>query len=75
MVMLTSTHSFRAPNRIGYQGALSIDWEDSGTDRGWRLKDPLAFVRRGDFAPSNVTFATAMQATGRRGSGTTSAGC
>ena len=26
---------FRALNRIGYQGPLSIEWEDSGMDRDW----------------------------------------
>ena len=31
----TSRSSFRALNRIGYQGPLSIEWEDSGMDRDW----------------------------------------
>ena len=41
---------FRALNRIGYQGPLSIEWEDSGMDRDWGAPDALAFVRRTDFA-------------------------
>jgi sugar phosphate isomerase/epimerase len=52
---------FRALNRIGYQGPLSIEWEDSGMDREWGAQDALAFVRRTDFAPSAVAFDAAMQ--------------
>ena len=44
---------FRALNRIGYTGPLSIEWEDSGMDREWGAQDSLAFVRRMDFAPSD----------------------
>ena len=43
---------FRALNRIGYDGPLSIEWEDSGMDRDWGAPDALEFVRRTDFAPS-----------------------
>ena len=52
---------FRALNRIGYAGPLSIEWEDSGMDREWGAQDALAFVRRTDFAPSAVAFDAAMQ--------------
>jgi sugar phosphate isomerase/epimerase len=52
---------FRALNRIGYAGPLSIEWEDSGMDREWGARDALAFVRRTDFAPSSVAFDAAMQ--------------
>ncbi len=52
---------FRALNRIGYSGPLSIEWEDSGMDREYGAEDALAFVRRTDFAPSNVAFDAAMQ--------------
>jgi sugar phosphate isomerase/epimerase len=51
----------RALNRIGYQGPLSIEWEDSGMDREWGAPDALAFVRRADFAPSQIAFDAAMQ--------------
>lgn len=44
-------------------------------DREWGVKDAVAFVRRGDFSPSNIAFDAAMQTKGRSGSGTTSAGC
>jgi sugar phosphate isomerase/epimerase len=52
---------FRALNRIGYTGPLSIEWEDSGMDREWGARDALAFVRRMDFEPSAVAFDAAMQ--------------
>jgi sugar phosphate isomerase/epimerase len=52
---------FRALNRIGYRGPLSIEWEDSGMDREWGAPDALAFVRRTDFAPSQIAFDAAMQ--------------
>jgi sugar phosphate isomerase/epimerase len=52
---------FRALNRIGYDGPLSIEWEDSGMDREYGAQDALAFVRRTDFIPSNVAFDAAMQ--------------
>ena len=32
---------FRALNRIGYDGPLSIEWEDSGMDREWGRQDAL----------------------------------
>jgi hypothetical protein len=47
---------FRALNRVGYEGPLSIEWEDSGMDREWGAQDSLAFVRRSDFAPSANAF-------------------
>jgi sugar phosphate isomerase/epimerase len=46
----------RALNRIGYDGPLSIEWEDSGMDREWGARDALGFVRRSNFAPSDRAF-------------------
>jgi sugar phosphate isomerase/epimerase len=51
---------FRALNRIGYDGPLSIEWEDSTMDREWGARDALAFVRRTDFPPSSVAFDAAF---------------
>jgi sugar phosphate isomerase/epimerase len=51
---------FRALNRIGYQGPLSVEWEDSGMDRDWGAPDALAYVRATDFAPSTVAFDAAF---------------
>jgi sugar phosphate isomerase/epimerase len=51
---------FRALNRIGYRGPLSIEWEDSGMDREWGACDALRFVRQADFEPSDVAFDSAF---------------
>jgi sugar phosphate isomerase/epimerase len=51
---------FRALNRVGYEGPLSIEWEDVGMDREWGAPDALAFVRRTDFSPSAVAFDAAF---------------
>jgi sugar phosphate isomerase/epimerase len=50
----------RVLNRIGYDGPLSIEWEDPGMDREWGARDALAFTRRADFAPSAVAFDAAF---------------
>jgi sugar phosphate isomerase/epimerase len=52
----------RALNRIGYQGPLSIEWEDSGMDREWGAPEALAMIRRQDFAASAVAFDAAFAA-------------
>ncbi len=55
---------FRALNRIGYAGPLSIEWEDSGMDREYGAQDALAFVRHTDFPASALAFDAAMQRDG-----------
>lgn len=52
---------FRALNRIGYSGPLSVEWEDSGMDRDWGAPDSAAFLRRTDFSPSSLIFDAAFQ--------------
>lgn len=48
-------------NRIGYEGPLSIEWEDSGMDREFGAQEALAVTRKADFSPSNVAFDAAFQ--------------
>jgi sugar phosphate isomerase/epimerase len=50
----------RVLNRIGYQGPLSIEWEDSGMDREFGAREALQVVRNADFAPSVVAFDAAF---------------
>ena len=50
----------RILNRIGYQGPLSVEWEDTGMDREHGATESAAFVRKTDFAPSNVAFDAAF---------------
>ncbi len=46
----------RALNRIGYEGPLSIEWEDSGMDREFGAQEALGVVRQNDFPSSDVVF-------------------
>jgi len=50
----------RALNAIGYQGPLSVEWEDSGMDREHGAKEACEFVRKLDFEPSKVAFEAAF---------------
>ena len=50
----------RALNRAGYQGPLSIEWEDSGMDREYGVQEALRMIRGQDFAPSSVAFDAAF---------------
>ncbi|HOI47730.1 MAG TPA: sugar phosphate isomerase/epimerase family protein [Prolixibacteraceae bacterium] len=51
----------RALNDIGYQGPLSVEWEDSGMNREAGAAEACEFVRYSDFEPSAVAFDDAMQ--------------
>lgn len=51
----------RALNRIGYQGPLSVEWEDGGMDREFGAKEAAAFVRKIDFPTSAVAFDAAFE--------------
>jgi len=50
----------RALNRIGYDGPLSVEWEDSGMDREHGAPEALDYIRGVDFAPSKVAFDAAF---------------
>lgn len=50
----------RALNRIGYQGPLSIEWEDAEMDRVAGGTESAAFVRDVDFEASAVAFDAAF---------------
>ncbi len=50
----------RALNRVGYQGPLSVEWEDSGMDREHGAREACEFVRKVDFKPSDVAFDAAF---------------
>ncbi len=54
----------RALNDIGYQGPLSVEWEDSGMDREYGARDACEFVRRLDFPTSNSAFDAAFEKRG-----------
>jgi sugar phosphate isomerase/epimerase len=50
----------RALNRIGYDGPLSVEWEDAGMDRVQGARESAAFVRRLDFEPAAAAFDAAF---------------
>ena len=50
----------RALNTIGYTGPLSVEWEDCGMEREYGAADACKFVRKIDFAPSNIQFDAAF---------------
>jgi len=50
----------RLLNRIGYNGPLSIEWEDSGMDREHGAAEACAFVKKLDFKPSIAAFDAAF---------------
>ena len=51
----------RALNTIGYDGPLSIEWEDSGMDREHGATESCAYVKGVDFKPSTVAFDAAFE--------------
>jgi sugar phosphate isomerase/epimerase len=50
----------RALNDIGYDGPLSVEWEDARMDREHGATEACAFVKRLDFAPSAIAFDAAF---------------
>ena len=51
---------FRMLNTIGYDGPISIEWEDAGMDRLVGAPEALEFVRRLAFAPPSASFDAAF---------------
>ena len=49
-----------ALNDIGYQGPLSVEWEDSRMDREHGAKEACEFVKKVDFEPSAIAFDAAF---------------
>jgi sugar phosphate isomerase/epimerase len=50
-----------ALNDVGYQGPLSVEWEDSRMDREHGAKEACAFVKGKDFKRSQVAFDAAFE--------------
>jgi sugar phosphate isomerase/epimerase len=50
----------RTLNHIGYEGPLSVEWEDSGMDREHGAREAAEFVKRVDFKPSGRAFDAAF---------------
>jgi sugar phosphate isomerase/epimerase len=50
----------RALNQVGYQGPLSVEWEDSGMERDQGAREAAEMVKQLDFQPSDVAFDAAF---------------
>ena len=50
----------RGLNEIGYDGPLSVEWEDCGMDREHGAAEACGFVQQLDFAPSGRGFDAAF---------------
>ncbi|MFL5580794.1 MAG: sugar phosphate isomerase/epimerase family protein [Gemmatimonadaceae bacterium] len=50
----------RALNRVGYDGPLSIEWEDIGMDREHGAREACAYIKAASFQPSQVAFDAAF---------------
>ena len=50
----------RALNQAGYEGPLSVEWEDVGMDREHGAREACEFVQKLDFEPSRVQFDAAF---------------
>lgn len=51
----------RALNRAGYDGPLSVEWEDSGMDRIHGGTESASFCREVDFMPAGQAFDSAFE--------------
>jgi sugar phosphate isomerase/epimerase len=51
----------RALNRIGYEGPLSIEWEDSGMELEHGAREACEFVRQLDYPSSDTAFDAAFE--------------
>ncbi|WP_299052398.1 sugar phosphate isomerase/epimerase family protein [uncultured Nocardioides sp.] len=52
--------AFRALARIGYDGPISVEWEDAGMDRLQGAEEALAFLKRFDFELPAASFDAAF---------------
>lgn len=50
----------RVLNAVGYDGPLSVEWEDSGMEREYGAKEAAEFVRKIDFRASDFKFDDAI---------------
>ena len=50
----------RELNNIGYDGPLSVEWEDNGMDREFAADVAADFVSNVDFPPSAIAFDAAF---------------
>jgi sugar phosphate isomerase/epimerase len=57
-------HVFRMLHQIGYDGPISVEWEDNGMDRMVGCPEALQFLRRLNFDPPAASFDAAFSSGG-----------
>jgi sugar phosphate isomerase/epimerase len=57
-------HIFRMLNEMGYDGPISVEWEDSGMDRLTGAPEALQYLRRLAFEPPKQSFDAAFSSGG-----------
>ncbi len=50
----------RELNQVGYEGPLSVEWEDSGMDREFGATESCDYVKMINFTASNIAFDSAL---------------
>ncbi|QDO88230.1 sugar phosphate isomerase/epimerase [Ornithinimicrobium ciconiae] len=51
---------FRALSAAGYEGPISVEWEDAGMDRLEGAPEALAFLKKFDYSPATASFDSAF---------------
>lgn len=51
----------RELNQMGYDGPLSVEWEDSGMERTFGASEACEYVRKMNFSPSQTAFDAALK--------------
>lgn len=51
----------RELNQMGYEGPLSVEWEDSGMEREFGAAEACRYVTRINFSPSDIAFDKALK--------------
>ena len=51
----------RELNQMGYEGPLSVEWEDSGMERETGARESYAYIRKMNFSPSGIAFDAALK--------------
>lgn len=50
----------RELNQMGYDGPLSVEWEDSGMDRAFGAAESCAYIKKMNFNASEISFDAAL---------------
>lgn len=57
----------RALQHVGYEGPLSVEWEDSGMEREFGAREALALLQTRTFPPPSAGFEEALKSEAHAG--------